>query len=203
LSNSATLVIETELQPFDKEGSVKTKDMHLHRLPWPIEVLQSLGAIDVRMRVTLSYFVEPNPGRRGWTRKHRYQSHGLQFEVKRSLESDTEFHKRLSKAARDEDEEKIKSTEDDRNWEVGSQLRCKGSIHSDTWTGAAAELADCGVIAVYPVGGWWKERPHLDRWKRPARYSLLITLETPRAEVDIYTPIAAQIGVPVETVLGI
>lgn len=204
LNNSATLVIESELQPFDKVGStVKTKDMHLHRLPWPIEVLQALGAVDVRMRLTLSYFIEPNPGRRGWTRKHRYQSHGLRFEVKHPLETDAAFHKRISKAAWDDEEEQVDSMKDDRNWELGPQLRCKGSIHSDTWNGTAAELAECGVLAVFPVTGWWKERPHLERWNRPARYSLLITLETPRADVDIYTPIAAQIGVPVETVVEV
>ena len=58
----------------------------------------------VRMRVTLSYFIEPSPGRRGWTRKHRYQSHGLRFEVKHPLETDDAFHKRISRAAWEEDE---------------------------------------------------------------------------------------------------
>ena len=41
--NSATLIVEEELQPFDMlGGKTKTKDMHLHRLPWPIDVLESL-----------------------------------------------------------------------------------------------------------------------------------------------------------------
>jgi hypothetical protein len=34
--------------------------MHLHRLPWPKEALQAVGDQDVTLRVTLSYFVEPN-----------------------------------------------------------------------------------------------------------------------------------------------
>ncbi len=29
--------------------------------------------------------------------------------------------------------------------------------------GSAAELADRGVIGVYPVSGWWKEQPKRDR----------------------------------------
>ena len=49
--------------------------------------------------------------------------------------------------------------------------------------------------------GWWKERPHLGRWNRKARYSLIVTLEAPQADVDVYTPIATQIGVPVEAVI--
>ena len=52
------------------------------------------------MRVTLSFFVEPSPGRRGWTRKHRYQSHGLLFEVKRPTETTADLLKRISDADR-------------------------------------------------------------------------------------------------------
>ena len=198
-ASSATLIIESSLQPFDKpDGTVKTKDMHLHKLPWPVEVLQDLHDIDVRIRITLSYFIEPSPGRRGWTRDHRYQSHGLRFELKRPHELNDAFHKRISRAAWEDDEQGIGSGADDRPWEIGRQLRCKGSIHSDVWTGSAAELAQCGVLAIFPVTGWWKERPHLNCWNRQARYSLIVTLETPATEVDLYTPIANQIGVPVE-----
>lgn len=200
-SNAATMIIESELQPFDEvDSKVKTKEMHLHQLPWPTQVLEDLGETDVKMRVTLSYFVEPNPGRRGWTRKHRYQSHGLRFEIKHPLESDTDFHKRISREAWEEDED-VDSVSDDREWEIGKQLRSKGSVHSDCWTGTAAELAACGVIAVFPVTGWWKERKQLGRWNRQARYSLIVTIETPETDVDLYTPIATQIGVPVETVI--
>lgn len=202
-SNAATLILQGSLQPFDKkDGAVaKTKDMHLHRLPWPTSVLQDLGELEVRMRVTLSYFIEPSPGRRGWTRRHRYQSHGLRFDVKRPLETSEDFHKRISKAAWDEDEGDIDHGRDDRNWELGDQLRRKGSLHSDMWSGTAAQLADCGVIAVFPVTGWWKERPHLNRWNRQARYSLIVSIETDSADVDLYTPIATQIGVQVETTI--
>jgi hypothetical protein len=203
-SNAATLIIEGSLRPFDKvEGSMKTKDMHLHQLPWPIQVLQDLNTIDIRMKVTLSYFVEPSPGRQGWTRKHRYRSHGLRFEVKRPLETDNAFHKRISRAAWEEDEEVIVSTADDRNWELGQHLRCKGSIHSDTWIGSAAELASSGMIAVFPVTGWWKERPHLNCWNRKARYSLIVSIETPTADVDLYTPIANLISVTTVTEIEI
>src|SRR5256885_8145814 len=38
----------------------------------------------VEMRVTLSFFVEPNPSRRGWQSKFRYQSHGLRFADRKS-----------------------------------------------------------------------------------------------------------------------
>lgn len=204
--NNATLVIQDSLQPFhqeidaDGQKRIKTKDLRLHRLPWPKQVLEQLGGETVRLRVTLSYFIEPSPGRRGWTRKHRYQSHGLRFDIKRPTDmNDNEFLKRITKAVWDEDEESISSAADDRSWTIGPNLRCKGSIHSDVWTGTAAQLASSGTIAVYPVTGWWKERPGLERWDRSARYSLVISLETDAAQADLYTPIANQISVPVTT----
>lgn len=54
-----------EVPPFEKRNAtVRTKDMNLHALPWPREELLALGAEQVELRVTLSYFVEPNPARR-------------------------------------------------------------------------------------------------------------------------------------------
>ncbi len=201
--NNATLIIQDSLQPFnqaiDAEGEkkgIKTKDMRLHRLPWPKQVLEQLGEETVRLRVTLSYFIEPSPGRRGWTQKHRYQSYGLRFDIKRPTDSDdNEFLKRITKSAWDEDEGSPFTTADDRSWTIGPKLRCKGSIHSDVWTGTAAQLASSGSIAVYPVTGWWKERPRLERWDRSVKYSLIISLETDAIETDLYTPIANLIDI--------
>lgn len=206
VGNNATLIIQDSLQPFDqvigedRQKSIKTKDLRLHRLPWPKEVLEQLGGETVRLRVTLSYYIEPSPGRRGWKHKHRYQSHGLRFDLKRPTDIDeNEFLQRITKSAWDEDQEKADSSPDDRNWTVGAKLRCKGSIHSDVWTGTAAQLASSGILAVYPVTGWWKERPHLNRWNRTAKYSIILSLETDSVQVDLYTPIANQISLPVET----
>jgi hypothetical protein len=208
VANAATVIIEDSLQPYGevvtvKDGKktrdIKTKDMHLHEIPWPTRVLETMGETEIRLRVTLSYFIEPSPGQLGWTRQHAYRSHGLRFDVKRPLETHKDFHKRLSKAAQDEDEDAVDHGKDNRNWAVGLKLRNKGSIHSDTWTGTAAELATCGHIAVYTVSGWWKDRGHLKQWNRQARYSLIVTIETDETDVDLYTPIANQIGVAIET----
>ncbi len=203
--NNATLIIQDSLQPFDQvigdkgQKDIKTKDMRLHRLPWPKDVLEQLGGQIVRLRVTLSYFIEPSPGRRGWTRKHRYQSHGLRFDIKRPTDTEADFRKRITKSAWDEDQDAVTAATDDRSWTIGANLRCKGSIHSDVWTGTAAQLAASGVVAVHPVTGWWKERPNLDRWNRTAKYSLILSLETDAIQTDLYTPIANLIGIPVTT----
>ncbi len=197
-SNSLTLIAEEVLHPFAREGSKQPilRDMHLHRLPWPLTELEQLGETQVQMRVTLSYFVEPNPSERGFRSRYRYESHGLRFDVKRPHESEDEFRARINAAARDE-EEGTRSGSDDPQWEIGKQNRHRGSLHSDIWRGPAVDLASRGVLAVYPALGWWKTRIGLERYNKPARYSLIVSIHAPEADVDLYSAVANQIGLPV------
>ncbi len=197
-SNSLTLVCEDYLHPFMREGSAepKYKDMNLHSLPWPLDELESLGNTEVEMRVTLSYFIEPNPSARGVTSRYRYESHGLRFEVKRPLESTQDFRARINAKARDE-VGYTPSGDSDPAWVVGTSNRHKGSLHSDIWKGSAAELASRGEIAIYPSSGWWKSRRALKQYDRAVRYSLIVSIKAPEVDIDLYTPIANQLIVPI------
>ncbi len=200
-SNSLTLISEAEIQPYTKKegrSDCSTKDMHLHRLPWPREVLLERGEMPVSLRVTLSYFIEPGPGEVGWKDKYRYASFGLRFGLNSQGETEEDFMKRLNKAARDEGEEKPDTESGSERWLIGSNSRDTGSVHSDIWKGTAADIASCNLIGVYPVIGWWRERAWLSRWDRRARYSLIVSLHTPDENIDIYTPVAVQLGIPVE-----
>ncbi|HYK04064.1 MAG TPA: S8 family peptidase [Thermoanaerobaculia bacterium] len=199
-SHELTLIAEAEIQPFLQDGrsDVKLNEMHVHEIPWPVDALRSLGATEVELRVTLSYFIEPNPARRGWIRRHRYASHGLRFDMQTPVESLDELRARINKLAREEDEEIALTASDSQDWVLGPMLRSKGSLHSDIWRGTATALAARRHIAVYPVGGWWKERPQLGRGNEKVRYALLVSVKTPATEVDIYTPIANAVGVAVE-----
>jgi hypothetical protein len=47
------------------------------------------------------------------------------------------------------------------------------------------------------VTGWWKERPDRDRSDEGARYSLIVSIETPGQDVDIWSPVAAEVGIPI------
>jgi hypothetical protein len=187
-NNDLTLMIEDEIRPFQREGtgSVKMRDMKLHMLPWPKEDLLSLGAEPVEVRVTLSYFIEPNPGERGWTRRHRYASHGLRFQMKTATETVGEFRARINQAARNEEEGAPVNVGE--GWLLGT-FRDSGSLHSDFWRGTAADLAERDAIGIFPVGGWWKEKPYLDRYNDHARYSLIVTIRAPNAEVDLYAAV--------------
>lgn len=203
-TNDLTLIVEDAIQPFKLEGSsIKTREMHVHRLPWPVDVLESLGETDVQLRVTLSYFVEPNPGERGWTRRHRYASHGLRFEVKHQLESDDAFRRRLNRATENDDEDVAAGVSNTEGWQLGSRARSTGSIHSDTWKGTAVELAQRGAIGIFPIGGWWREAKGLNRFNNAARYSLVATIRVPDREVDIYTPVRIALGIGIATAIEI
>ena len=193
-NNSLSMVVQNEIQPFHKDGSsIKTKDMHLYELPWPKDALLDLGDTEVELTVTLSYFVEPNPSSRNILNKYSYASHQLRFDVKRPLESATDFQKRVNKANRASKTDKPTSA-DDSNWRIGSDNRHKGSIHKDIWRGSAAELAERGQIAIYPASGWWKTRTTQNRWESNARYALVVSIAAPEADVDIYTEVDTKIA---------
>ncbi|PPS32778.1 hypothetical protein BVY11_08635 [Pseudomonas amygdali pv. morsprunorum] len=193
-SNSLTLVVEDTLQPFKKlrGKDPSPREMHLHELPWPKDELEALGATDVEMTVTLSYFIEPNPSARGRSR-YRYESHGLRFDVKRPTEDVPRFRARVNAAALD-DENGVPNQDNDPAWTLGKQKRHRGSLHQDTWNGTAAELASRGYLAVYPSLGWWKTRGALERYDSPARYALIISIKVPEVDTDIYSVIAAKIA---------
>lgn len=204
-ANSVSMVIEQSIQPFDKNphGRTITREMHLYELPWPTDVLRTLpDGVSVKMRITLSYFVEPGPGEIGWKDRYRYASHALRFDVKSPTESPSDFVRRINGAARGEDGHPGTSSAA-RYWTIGSNGRDKGSVHSDIWTGTPQELADSGVIAVYPVIGWWRERAHLGRWDRSSRYSLIVTISTPEEDIDVYTPVAQQVGITIPAIIEI
>lgn len=205
----ATMAIQEELRPYRLEGSeAKANELHLHALPLPREVLQQLGALQVRMRVTLSYFIEPNPSRRGWAARYRYASHGLRFDVRRPTERPDEMIRRLSRAAwPDENRKSVKppqkAVKDEREWELKANLQTRGSIHSDCWTGSAAALASSDFVAVYPVTGWWREQPRLGFAEKRARYSLIVTISTDASDVQLYEAVDEEIAIRARAVTTI
>jgi hypothetical protein len=195
-TDALTLIVQDAIRPFDGEG--KMKEMHVHALPWPVEVLSELGEAIVRLRVTLSYFIEPNPSRRGWRQRFRYASHGLRFDVRRPTESLDDFRKRINQLAREDGASHTSAESDAQGWFFGPDNRVSGSLHADYWEGTAAELAERGYVAIYPVSGWWKDRTDRDHSYRGATYALIVSIETDEQDVDLWTPVAAEVGVPIE-----
>lgn len=196
---SATQVIQDDFVPFEGEN-YRMRRLRIHDLPWPEDVLHELGAQDVRLKLTLSYFIEPSPSKRGWRQRYSYASHHLRFELRNPAETERQFIARINYEAVSAEEGGSTGSGSER-WLIGPYQRNNGSLHQDIWEGSGEELAACGQVAVYPVSGWWKRNRRKDRIDLPVRYSLLLSLSTQVENIDLYTPIAAQIGVPVAVIL--
>ena len=191
--NHLAIISQQNIQPFRLDGSnVKFNEAHIYPLPWPVDVLEALGEQTVRLKVTLSYFIEPNPSFSSAIDPARYQSCGLRFDLKRSGETKAQFLKRRNRAELDGGE-KAPRTVADKGWLLGEKKIAAGSLHCDIWEGTGAELAARNMLWVYPVSGWWRERKALGRYDDQCRYAIVLTLETDDQDVDLHTPIAAMV----------
>jgi hypothetical protein len=194
-SNFTTLIIQQHLTPFINEsGEIKSNEVNFHSLPWPADFFQELSSLTIKLKITLSYFIEPNPTQRQYFGKYDYASHGLRFDLKKGTETNEEFKRRINREAREKND-KTKYT--GLKWSLGPKVRNVGSIHSDTWIGTAAELAEMDSIAIFPVSGWWRLRKRLERWNNSVRYSLIVSLEAENTSIDIYTRIYNIVNTPI------
>lgn len=190
----ATYIFENQLRPYTRNGNSNIYgQIHYYDLPWPKELLEDMGDEDVRIRITLSYYVKPSPGYAGRTDKYRYPSATLHFDLKTATETQEEFLCRKNKF------EGEKTTQNDSGrWNIKQQRRERGTVQSDWIECTAADLAEMDKIVVYPGPGWWKERK-LDNVGNSVLYSLIVSIET--KETDIYnaveTAISTRIGVPI------
>lgn len=197
-SNKATFYFEESIQPFhkDEKGKLGTKEMLYFPLPIPRDRLQELGAANLRLKVTLSYFIEPNPGRRGLaTSKFRYPNCGLRFDLKTATESYDTFVANRSDHIQQKLDWKKKGErgETSKGWLLGIENQSRGSLHQDQWEGSASSLASRDGIVVYPVNGWWRLRPHLKQWDREQRFSLVVSIESDDPSHEIATAVQNEI----------
>lgn len=195
VENSLTLIAEREIQPYKYEKSEgKYNEYHLFNLPWPKEALESLEEKSVKLIVTLSYYIEPNPGSRRLATHYSYHSHQLDFELIKRYETLPEFQKRISKP---EDETKDnKPKRDGVKWEIGPKSGSKGSIRKDFITTTGREMSERNTLAVFPKNGWYKNLKRQNKFNEKVRYSLIVSLETEEFNIDLYTPVMNQLSVP-------
>lgn len=208
--NGFTYIAQNIIRPFvkNRKGYVSCDEMHFFDLPWPTELLESLGEVELTLRITLSYFIEPSPGEIGWKDKYRYQSFGLRFDVNNPNENEEQFKRRINKFVEDEEDDNIETVgNDSQRWTIGVNNRSAGTVHCDMISATGADLASCNMIAVFPVAGWWKTRKNLMKYNNRARYSLIVSLDTPLQKIDLYnivkTKIETLIQTPIEVTIPI
>lgn len=146
---------------------------------------------DVELRVTLSYFAEPNRYRRTM-----FYGMGLRWDMQGPQESEEAFHDRINKACRpvvDESRKRKRRFDSTgwNEWEVGPQRRGRGTVQSDRLRVRGAQLAGHKLVAVYSTVGWWDGRKDLKF--KATRFSLLVTVIAP----GIYEAIRSRLAVPI------
>lgn len=193
-SSMLAMVSQQEIQPFRRaKHSTTMNHFHFYELPWPKSALAEIADGLVRLRITLSYFVEPNPSADAPLSPARYRSFGLRFDLRRKGESIAAFKKRVSELAETPDDV-VDTAEDDVQRFFGARAVAAGSAHSDDWNCTAADLIDRDCVAIFPVGGWWKQSRDQKVANRMARYALVVTLDAGEAEQDLYAEIEAAIA---------
>ena len=202
MSNSLTLVHEGELTPYGmKDGkSVTYNEMVYHDLPWPKAALEALGDASVELKVTLSYFVEPNPSAiEGLESSYSYPSYSLCFSVRKSVDTREMHLKKINRAIR-EANDSINNRNQYDGWQLGRNAFV-GSVHSDIWEGSAIELAAMGGIAIIPEAGWWKTKKASYRFNEKARYSLIVSIRTKEihSEINLYAEVENKIKNELQT----
>jgi hypothetical protein len=199
-ANALTLIAQSSVKPYRLDGNnVRYNEYNLYEIPWPTEVLQDqLFDQNVTIKVTLSYFIEPNPGAREYAKSFSYHSHALDFKLIKEGETPSDFQRRVSAATEVEDEEERPDLRDE-DWTIKERIRSKGSIKKDFLRTNGASLASRNLLAIYPKSGWYRTRKNLEKYDQEVRYSLIISIETPVEEVDIYTPVENLIDIPIST----
>src|ERR1035437_5560492 len=206
----ATVVIEDTMPSGTIEEEVKKKPpkrpttsitepklrrkIKLFRLPIP-ETLLTDDDTDAEVRVTLSYFSEPNKFGRTV-----FRGLDLKWDMQGPRETEDEFLQRINvlKRPKGADGRPKKTTVNKPfQWEIGTQLRRRGPLQSDRWHGKMSEVVGDKLVAVIPVLGWWDQRPEL----RPPKmhFSLVVSVMGP----DVYSAIRSRIEVPVPTVVEV
>ena len=193
-SNALTLIVQDTITPYresDTKGAEPiNNEMKVFALPWPVEELRRLGNSMVTLRVALSTFIEPNPSEPARGSKFRYASHNLRFKLQRANENGAQFLARISKAS-EQDVDPVVA--DDDGWDFGRNRRDVGSLHIDQLSCPASDLARRNIIAVHPVGGWWKSKGVADLDQRSARFALVVEIDAGTVEAELYAEVEIAI----------
>ena len=106
--------------------------MHVYNLPWPRAALEQLENEVVTMKVTLSYFVEPNLTGKAATRPDTYRSFGLRFSHEEANGNRCDVPEpHFGKPG----ERRFKPDGETSYWLLGSKAVQAGSLHCDLWRG--------------------------------------------------------------------
>ncbi len=169
------------------------RKVKIYRLPIP-ESLLTDDDPDVELRVTLSYFTEPNKfGRRS------YHGLDLRWDMQGPQESDNAFIQRINvlKRALDKEGKRVKPPKTKSfDWDIGIQTRSRGTVQSDRWRGRMSGLVGDKLIAIVPKLGWWEQRTALRM--QEMKFSLIVSVFGPGVYAAIKPRVEVEQGINIE-----
>lgn len=185
--SSLTLVAQGFLHPLrlNDQNRVVAGEMRAHQMPWPVGALEDLGEAEVELRVTLSYFIEPDPSAGVRGQMDQYASYGFNFDMKRADETLDQAIARVNALH----EVPRAGTAANPDWMFGPKLRGRGSLKFDRLKISAEDLARMDAVMVLPTKGWWADDAR--KVEQEVRYSLIVSIHT--EETEIYTEIANEV----------
>jgi len=193
------VIEETLKKNTPKRSTTKTTEpkvrrkVKLFRLPIPDSLLVDSDP-DVELRVTLSYFAEPNKFGRS-----TFHGFDLKWDMQGPQESEQEFLRRINvhKRPKSPEGKPVKvATKKSFDWEIGIQPRSRGTVQGDRWHGKMSALVGDKLIAIVPVLGWWDQRRALKT--QEMRFSLIVSVFGPGVYTAIKPGIEAEAIVQVE-----
>lgn len=174
------------------EPKVRRK-VKIYRLPIP-ESLLTDDDPEVELRVTLSYFTEPNKfGRR------TYHGLDLKWDMQGPQESEDAFIQRINvrKRAQDNEGKRVKPVKTESfRWDIGIRARSRGTVQSDRWHGKMSALVGDKLIAIVPVLGWWEQRKTLKF--QEMSFSLIVSVFGPGVYAAIKPRVEVEPGITIE-----
>lgn len=175
------------------EAKVRRR-VKLYRLPLPESLLTDEDP-EVELRVTLSYFTEPNTfGRR------TYHGLDLKWDMQGPQESEPAFIQRINALKREKgaDGKRLKAeTSKSFKWAIGIERRSRGTVQSDRWRGKMSALVGDKLIAIVPVLGWWNQRKGLETAEM--KFSLVVSVFGPGVYAAIKPRVELETGISIET----
>ena len=194
-SNALTLIVQDTITPYKRSATKGAEHIHnemkLFELPWPVQELRRLGVAPVKLRVSLSTFIQPNPSEPARGSKYRYASHNLRFKLNRANEKQASFIRRISKLAEESGDLVVDEPD---SWEFGPNRRDVGSLQIDQLTCPASDLARRNLIAVHPVTGWWKGKGVPNPERLLARFALVVEIDAGEVEAELYAEVQTAIA---------
>ncbi len=197
----ATIIIEDEIVNKNSSGDRQIK---IFKLPIPEDVMTTDLNAKANLKVTLSYFAEPNEPER--EKRNKYRGLDLEWDFQGPTENDDIFNIRINDVFRKkfnegkDEEDKFKSSDSSQfTWKIGKQRRNRGTVQSDELESlvSLSEIVGAKGVAVYPRLGWWDNKRDFEN--KSMKFSLIITVEVfSEKDIDIYTPIKNAVDIPIE-----